>query len=221
MPRANAYISPLNWSWLTPLYDRFIPLMMPEIALKRRLIEQAHVESGQRVLDVGSGTATLTIMIKQAHPGADVVGIDGDAAVLEIARVQANAAGATIRLDYGLATRLPYDDASFDQVFSSLMFHHLNGDDKLLALSEIWRVLRPGAELHILDFGKPRGVPAYLISLVMRRLEHTADNISGLLPDMMRKSGLSQVGETFHCLSIVGTLSLYSGQKDADAALER
>jgi ubiquinone/menaquinone biosynthesis C-methylase UbiE len=215
MARAQHYIPPLSYDWLTPLYDRLIPLAMPEAALKRRLIEQAHVSGGQRVLDIGAGTATLTIMIKQAHPDADIIGMDGDPRVLAIGWAKAAAAGVQLRLDHGFATHLPYDESSFERVFSSLMLHHLNAEDKRLAFAEVWRVLRPGGEVHILDFGKPHTVPTYLISLVMRHAEQTVDNIRGRLPEIMREAGFVQVEETVRCATLLGTLSLYRGRKPA------
>lgn len=70
MEKEEHYIPPLSHDWLTPLYDSVIPAILPEIALKRRLIVQARVEKDQHVLDLGARTATLTIMIKQAYPGA-------------------------------------------------------------------------------------------------------------------------------------------------------
>ncbi len=213
--QSQRYIRPLSFDWLTPLYDHIIPVLLPEAALKRRLIEQGQVGRGARVLDLGAGTATLTIMIKDAHPDAEVVGLDGDPHALEIARAKALAAGVALQLDQGLATQLPYDDATFDQVFSSLMLHHLTGDQKRGALAEVRRVLRPGGELHILDFGKPHTFPAYLISLVMRHAEQTADNIRGLLPDMLREAGFVAAEETERRMSIVGTLSFFRARVKA------
>ena len=119
------YIPALRFGWLTPIYDPVLRRMMPEVALKQRLVAQAQIAAGQRVFDLGAGTGTLAIILKQACQGADVVGLDGDPRVLAIARDKAAAAGMAIRFDQGLATALPYDDASFDRVFSSLMLHHL------------------------------------------------------------------------------------------------
>lgn len=207
------YIPALRFAWLTPIYDPVLRRMMPEIALKRRLIAQARIAAGQRVLDLGAGTGTLTVMIKQTYPDADVVGLDGDHAILALAREKATAAGAAIRFDHGLATALSYDDTTFDRVLSSLMLHHLTTDEKRRALSEAWRVLRPGGELHVLDFGPPQNAPAWLISLIFRRLERTADNIAGRLPGMFRQAGFSAVEQTEQYMTILGTLALYRGRK--------
>lgn len=207
------YIPALRFAWLTPIYDPVLRRMMPEIALKRRLIAQARIAAGQRVLDLGAGTGTLTVMIKQTYPDADVVGLDGDHAILALAREKAIAAPAAIRFDHGLATALSYDDTTFDRVLSSLMLHHLTTDEKQRALSEAWRVLRPGGELHVLDFGPPQNAPAWLISLIFRRLERTADNIAGRLPGMFRQAGFSAVEQTEQYMTILGTLALYRGRK--------
>jgi ubiquinone/menaquinone biosynthesis C-methylase UbiE len=212
--QAQAYIRPLSFDWLTPFYDRLIALLLPEAALKGRLIEQARVGPRARVLDLGAGTATLTIMIKQAHPDAEVVGLDGDAHVLEIARAKASAVGVELQLDRGFATKLPYDDASFDRVFSSLMLHHLTLEEKRLAFAEVRRVLRPDGELHILDFGKPHNLPAYLISLVIRLGEHAADNIKGLLPGLLAETGFVAVKETERRMTVFGTLSLFEARRE-------
>ncbi len=213
MASGTKYIHALRFSWLTPVYDPVLRRMMPEVALKQRLIAQAEIATGQHVLDLGAGTGTLTVMIKQSCPGADVVGLDGDPQVLALARAKASAAGAAITFDQGLATTLPYADGAFDRVLSSLVLHHLTTDDKQAALGEAWRVLRPGGELHILDFGPPQNAPAWVISLVFRRLERTADNIAGRLPEMLRQAGFSAVSQTEQHMTILGTLALYRGRK--------
>jgi ubiquinone/menaquinone biosynthesis C-methylase UbiE len=213
MAIGTKYIPALRFNWLTPVYDPVLRRMMPEVALKQRLIAQAQIVAGQRVLDLGAGTGTLTIMLKQACQGADVVGLDGDPRVLTIAREKAAAAGVTIRFDQGLATALPYDDGAFDRVLSSLVLHHLTTEEKQRSLGEAWRVLRPGGELHVLDFGPPQNAPAWLISLVFRRLERTVDNIAGRLPEMFRQSGFIAVEQTARHMTILGTLALYRGRK--------
>jgi len=212
MARTLKYIPALSLGWLTPFYDLLFKLAMQEQTFKRQLIQQAHIQPGMRVLDLGCGTGTLTILIKQMHPDAEVIGLDGDRIILEIARSKINKAGLNITLDYGLAFQLPYPVNSFDRVLSSLVIHHLMTEDKQRAMLEIQRVLRSGGELHIVDFGKPRNTYSRLVSLVMRRLEEANDNIQGLLPEMIQRAGFMQVEETAQHLTIVGGLSFYRAQ---------
>lgn len=207
------YIPALSFRWLTPFYDPLLKWGMREQTFKCHLIQQANIRPGMSVLDLGCGTATLTILTKQTHPDAEVVGLDGDPTVLEIARSKANQAGVNITLDYGMAFELPYPDNSFDRVLSSLVIHHLTSENKQLTMHEIYRVLRPGGELHIVDVGKPHSIYVGLISLVMRRLEEAADNIKGLLPAIMRNAGFQYVEETIQYTTIVGGLSLFRAKK--------
>jgi ubiquinone/menaquinone biosynthesis C-methylase UbiE len=186
---------------------------MREETFKRRLITQANIQPGQRVLDLGCGTGTLTILVKLLYPSANVVGLDGDPQVLEIANSKAVKAGIDISFDHGMAYRLPYPDGSFDRVLSSLVIHHLAREDKQRTMVEVYRCLRPAGEFHIVDFDKPRGVYGALASHIIRRMERADDNIAGLLPEMTRAAGFSNVGEQGHLTTIFGTLSLYQGSK--------
>jgi ubiquinone/menaquinone biosynthesis C-methylase UbiE len=213
MASQNAFIPAFHFAWLTPWYDRMLRWMLPEERLKRGLIDQAGIASGQRILDLGCGTGTLTVMIEQAHPDAVVVGLDADAEALKLARAKAAGAGLSIAFDRGWAHRLPYGNASFDRVLSSLVLHHLTTTDKQRALVEAFRVLRPAGELHVLDFGRPRSSLAWAISLIMRHFEETADNFAGRLPAMMCRAGFAGVRETGQHLTIMGGLSTYRARK--------
>ena len=209
----DAYIPALKFDWLTPLYDPVLTWVMREDTFKRHLVQQARIERGHRALDLGCGTATLTVMIKQLHPEAEVVGLDGDPRVLEIARVKAAKAGVDVRLDQGMAFALPYPDGALDRVLSSLLFHHLQQKDKKRTLREVFRVLRPGGELHVADLGKPQNGLMYAVALVMARFEEASDNIAGLLPEMMRGAGFEEVEETARCVTAFGTVALYRARK--------
>lgn len=209
----NKYIPALSYEWFTPFYDPLMQLFMRESTFKLCLVEQARIEKGYHLLDIGCGTATLTILIKKVHPDADVIGLDGDPEILKMAKTKINRAGLDIELDEGLSFELPYPDNSYDRVVSSLVFHHLNRENKIRTIKEIFRVLSPGGELHVADFGKPHNTLMYLISLVFQHLEETRDNINGILPDMFQKAGFEQVEETARFMTVFGTVSLYRAKK--------
>lgn len=209
----DKYVPALGFGALTRLYDPAIRLFMPETRFKNRLMEQAKIDKGQKILDIGCGTATLTILIKKSYPDAEVTGLDGDPGILEIARSKVSSSGLIISLDKGMSFDMPYEEGSFDRVFSSLMFHHLTRQDKIQTLKEVFRVLRPGGELHLADFGKPHNFMMYLISLVTRLGEETGDNIKGMLPNMFQNAGFVDIGETARYASILGTISIYRAVK--------
>ncbi|MBI3537630.1 MAG: methyltransferase domain-containing protein [Chloroflexi bacterium] len=78
MTRHHAYIPALGRDGLTPLYDPLQKWIMREEKFKRDLIARANIRAGNRVLDLGCGTGTLTILIKQAQPQAHVFALDAD-----------------------------------------------------------------------------------------------------------------------------------------------
>jgi len=147
----KAYLPAAGHDWLLPLYDAFVKLLGGEAASKT-LVDQATIQPGFRVLDIGCGTGTLAILIKRLHPTMDVVGLDPDPRALARAKQKARRAGISISLDQGFADELPYKNASFDRVFSTFMFHHVPLDKQEKTLSEVRRVLTPGGCFHMLDF---------------------------------------------------------------------
>lgn len=200
------YIPALRWRWLTPLYDPLLRWVMRETRFKAHVIAQMALRPGMQVLDLGCGTGTLTVMIKQRHPEVVVSGIDGDAEVLRIAREKASTAGMPISWQRGLATDLPYAPGSFDRVVSSLMLHHLPVAAKRRTLEEIYRVLRPGGRFHVLDFGPPFSLYTRVAAAVVRHLEETAEQLDGRLPRLLRESGFDDVHEDGRFTTLVGPL---------------
>jgi ubiquinone/menaquinone biosynthesis C-methylase UbiE len=214
--RDESYVPALAHDRLTPLFDVAVRVLLRERRFKQQLLQQAAVGPGQRVLDIGCGTGTLAIMVKRAQPAADVVGLDGDPAILELGRAKVADARVDVRLDQGMSFELPYEDASFDRVLSSLFFHHLKPDAKARTAREVARVLRPGGELHVADFG-PAADPLQAAALaIVRRVdgeEETRDNLSGRLPDIFRAGGLADARVHGRLRTLSGTLEFLSARR--------
>jgi ubiquinone/menaquinone biosynthesis C-methylase UbiE len=207
--RPSHYIPALRFHRLTPLYDSLVKWGMREDYIKSRLIERAHIEPGQRVLDLGCGTGTLAIMMKRSMPAVQVTGLDGDEQVLAIAKTKAERANVNIQLDHGFAYELPYPDHSFDVVVSSFVIHHLTSEDKLRTFKEVHRVLRPDGWFHILDFGRPVDFLTRAHALVFKMFEQTADNFNSRIPSMLKVAGFDSASEAERVTNIFGPIWFY------------
>lgn len=214
--RGPKFIPPLGYHLLTPLYDRVARWTLRDRAFKERLIRQAGVREGYRVLDVGCGTGTLTALVCELHPACRTAGVDRDRGVLRIARRKMTAGGLPARLSIAAAEALPFPDARFDRVLASLFFHHLVRGGKELALREARRVLRPGGELHVADWGKPASPLMRAAFLAVRLLDGfapTADHARGDFPALIAGCGFDEVTETERWATPFGTMALYRARR--------
>ena len=216
--RPADYLPAVRFDALTPLFDVFVRGTTRERTFKQKLLDQAQLEDGLDVLDLGSGSGTLAIWAKQREPGVQIRGLDGDSAIIAQAVRKATRAGVDIEFDEGLSYELPYPDGSFDRVLSSLFFHHLVLRDKERTIAEVARVLRPGGELHVADWGEPRSFPARVGAAAIRRFdgdEPTRDNLAGRLPELFEAGGLVDARERERVPAPLGVVSLYSARRPA------
>src|SRR5918999_4553952 len=137
------YLPAAGHEWFLPMYDPLTKLLGFDAA-RRKLLDQAELKGNYRVLDIGCGTGTLAVLTKRLYPNVDVAALDPDPRALSRARRKAERAAVFVRFDRGFADAIGYADATFNRVFSSMMFHHLEEADKEQALREIRRVLKPG-----------------------------------------------------------------------------
>lgn len=131
---------------------------------KRFTIGMAELKPGQRVLDLAGGTGDLTrLMAPQVGHEGLVVLSDINAAMLGNGRSQLLDKGIAGNVDFAQANaeQLPFRDNSFDLV--TMAFGLRNVTDKQQALHSIYRVLRPGGRLLVLEFSRPAAAlkPAY------------------------------------------------------------
>ena len=222
MTHADDYIGPMGHTSRLDLYDPGVRLALRERRFKSRLLAMAKLRPGFRILDLGCGTGTLAIMAKRAEPKMYTFGVDGFPAAIEIARRKAARAGVAVEFHLGLAQQLPYRDRCFDRVLSTLTFHHLTRQGKIEALAEIVRVLKPGGELHVADFGRPANLLMRAAFSVVRKfdgVETTEDNVAGRLPEMIARAGLENVRETGRYSTIVGTIRLHCASRPLENGL--
>jgi ubiquinone/menaquinone biosynthesis C-methylase UbiE len=212
----DTYLHALRFKALTRVYDPVVRLTTRESRFKDLLLEQAALSPGQRVLDLACGTGTLAIQAKRAEPAIELIGIDADPEMLSQARAKATDANVETRFDEGLSTALPYEDASFDRVLSTLFFHHLDPEPKAETAHEIARVLRPGGELHVADWGPPADpvmAAAFLGVRLLDGFSNTRDNYRGTLPAIFESNGLRDAAQSQRLRTPLGTIALYRARR--------
>jgi len=141
----------LHWARWYDLFGRVISFRRDK-AVRKKLIELAAPAPGEKVLDVGCGTGTLAIAIKPEVGTGEVHGIDASPEMIQVAKEKSAKDGSDIDFRVALIEVIPFPDASFDLVTSSLMLHHLPDDLKMKGFLEIRRVLKPGGRFMALDF---------------------------------------------------------------------
>jgi ubiquinone/menaquinone biosynthesis C-methylase UbiE len=191
MPESTrAYLPAAGHDWSLPLYDPIVKLLGGD-KIRRVLLDQAALQPGQRVLDIGCGTGTLAILNKRLHPDVELVGIDPDPKALARARQKAAQAGVAIQFDQGFGDDLPYPEASFDRVFSSFMFHHLPLDEKSTTLRAARRVLKPGGTFHMLDFEGPDDAKHGRLAHLLHSSERLKENSESRVVSLMVQAGFA------------------------------
>lgn len=129
------------------------------------VVELAAPIAGERVLDVGCGTGSLTVALKASvGPTGSVHGIDASPEMIEVARRNALKTRVDVNFQVGLAEELPFPQGMFDMVVSQLAMHHLPGDLKQRAFAEMARVLKPAGRCLIIDFEPPKGAVGRLLA---------------------------------------------------------
>jgi len=179
-------------------YDLVVKLLMlgRESAVRNTTIELAQVVPGERVLDVGCGTGTLTIAAKaKVGPTGDVHGIDASPEMIDVAKRKAAQKRVDARFQVGLIEELPFPDDQFDLVLSSFMLHHLPGDLKRRGFAEIDRVLKLGGRFLAVDLGEMRELPAMMEATGFAEVElgKTKYRIISFLKGKAKKNDLRKV----------------------------
>ena len=142
---------------IAPDYDKLNHILSLNIdkGWRRKAVKEiADSAKPLTVLDVACGTGDFTIEIaRKAAEGSSIIGIDLSEGMMKVGREKLKAAGIDATLEYGDCEALTYPGSSFDRVsvgFGVRNFEHLE-----IGLKEMYRVLKPGGKLVILELSVP------------------------------------------------------------------
>jgi demethylmenaquinone methyltransferase/2-methoxy-6-polyprenyl-1,4-benzoquinol methylase len=223
---------------IAPRYDllnHLLSLNVDRLWWRRAARTFRHIltRADARILDLCCGTGDMAFALEHqtGKSSARILGADFSHAMLERARIKSDRKGSKSLVWIGAdALKLPFPGGHFDLVASAFGFRNLADYDA--GLGEIARVLRPGGECGILDFGEPRGAIGALYRIYFKQvLPRVGTVISGVrgpyayLPasverfpppdEMLRRMQNAGFGEATWTPYTLGIAGLYRGRKTA------
>ncbi len=180
--------------FLTPFYDLYGKSGFRD-KLHTELFKKVVLSDKWKILDVGCGTGEDLISIRKKLPNAELIGIDADPKIIEIAKRKVRKKGIKIGFRVALAEKLPYKNNYFDAVFCSLTLHHLPTEFKKRAIKEIHRVLKPKRKCFLVISSRPNNPILARIASIQNLIEHTRDNYEGRIPQFVKGAGFKNIKE--------------------------
>jgi ubiquinone/menaquinone biosynthesis C-methylase UbiE len=187
----RTYLPAAGRDLFLPLYD-FVARLLGADKARQSLLDQPELLSAKRVLDIGCGTGTFAVLLKKRFPKVEVIGLDPDQKALARAKRKSERAGVSIRFDQGFADELQYESGSFDVVFSSFMFHHLELKDREKTLRGVRRILKPAGGFFLLDFEVSQAGSGHGLFRMFHSSERLRDNSQDRIFTLMKVAGFAE-----------------------------
>jgi phospholipid N-methyltransferase len=214
----RTFVPALGDHRLSPFYDATVSLMTCERTWRRAFVKQIAPEPRDVILDLGCGTGSLAILLKQTSPSASVYGIDPDPDILTRAEAKARDADVLVHFAKGFAQDTAAIAAGIrpNKIVSSLVLHQMPLTAKRSTILNAFAGLREGGELHVADYGLQNSP---LMRFAFRQVQtldgvvNTQPNADGVLPELMTEAGFAEVKENVVIPTPTGSISLYSAVK--------
>lgn len=183
----------ITMGWAAPFYEVYCPLLGLGVGFRQATLRHAGLRSGEQVLDVGCGTGVLTRHAAEAAgPSGAVLGIDAAPAMIAAAQRYAARDGSGARFQVAAIENLPFENDRFDVVLSSAMLHHLPPDTKLQGLQEVYRVLKDGGRLVVVDVDRPAAL-WWLVVWPLLFMPSVVPNLRGEIPEYIGRAGFGKI----------------------------
>ncbi len=216
-PAPKPFTSALRFSFLTPAYDLLIRLFTREKAWRNKVAECLDLHESDHVLDVGCGTGSMAIMLKQLEPKCRVVAIDPDPKVLSIAKRKAEQAQVQIQWKQGfLDDQTIGVNQKFTKVLSTLVLHQTPVETKQQILKMLGGILEPSGTLCIADYGIQRTFAMKtMFRLIVQSVDGKSDtqpNADGIILKSLNEVGFRSAREETYFQTLTGSISVYVAQ---------
>jgi ubiquinone/menaquinone biosynthesis C-methylase UbiE len=174
-------------------YDALMQLALPpnEHWVRQGLLD-AVPHQPRRILDLGCGTGSETLLLQKAFPRAEVVGLDLSPYMLAIAHYKAQQVNAPIYWRHGNAETSGFPDQSFDLITASLLLHEMPAAIAQKILQEAHRLLKPGGAIVVLD-GNPVVVRQTLWLVNLLGEPYIEDYVASRVQDWLETQGFGAV----------------------------
>lgn len=139
-------------SWTAVAYDRLTPYLLPphEHLVRQGLLDRIN-GIPQRILDLGCGTGSTTLLLQQKFPQASITGLDLSPYMLVVAHQKTKSTGVEIHWQHSRAEYTGFPSGYFDLITISLLFHETPIPATQAIIKECFRLLKGGGQLVILD----------------------------------------------------------------------
>ena len=174
-------------------YDPVTKHALPPNELwNREAVIKAIIGSPHKIIDLGCGTGSTTLLLKQAFPSAEVIGLDLSPQMLVMSEYKAQQAELDIQWVHGIAEATKFCDGEFDVVTASLLFHETPPDVSQAILKEAYRLLKPGGQVIILD-GHQKTLRNTIWLTDIFEEPYIKEYAAGSIDAWLGKAGFSQV----------------------------
>lgn len=215
---SDDYVPVLRYRALTPVFDLALRVFTREARWRDATLNALSLSAGERVLDIGCGTGSLCVLLKQTCPGAEIFGVDPDPDILVRAREKAAAADRSVGFVNAMGDALEehWAPASLDAIVTTLVLHQVPYEGKASILRAAYGALKPGGRLVVTDYGKQDGLMrlAFRVSIQMLDgFQLTEPNAKGCLPDLMAEVGFTALSDQPVIKTPTGAVRVHSGVK--------
>lgn len=164
----------------------------PNESWNRQSVVKAIRGNPQKIVDLGCGTGSTTMMLKRAFPQAEIIGLDLSPHMLAMSEYKAEREQLDIQWIHGLAETTKFADGEFDVVTASLLFHETPTHIATEVLEEAHRLLKPGGQVIILDGHQKTLRNTTWLSDIFEE-PYIKEYAAGSVDAWMGKAGFSQV----------------------------